>query len=89
MLQTIDEVKELRATLGGMQEDARDLVAELSGIVKALRSGPAPEPTGFDELAAGLASEVREARDRKDAAWIESLGAVISTDDAPRFYGHG
>lgn len=89
MLQTIDEVKDLRATLGGMQEDACDLVAELRGIVGALRSAPAPEPTGFDELAAGLAFEVREARDRKDAAWVEALGAVISTDDARRFYGRG
>jgi signal transduction histidine kinase len=89
MRHTIDEVKELQAELGGMQEDARDLVAELRGIARALRSAPATEPAAIDERAAVWASEGQQARDRKEAAWFESLGAVICTDNARGFYGRG
>jgi hypothetical protein len=89
MLRTIDEVKELQAELGGMQDDARHLVADLRGIVRALRSAPAPGPAWLDELAAELASQAGPPRDREDAAWLESLGVAISTDDTRGFVFRG
>jgi signal transduction histidine kinase len=89
MRHAIDEVRELQTKLAAMQEDARDLVDDLRGIARALRSAPASEPAWLDELAAELASQTARPRDRQDAAWLASLGVSVSTDDAGKFVFRG
>jgi hypothetical protein len=85
MLHTIDEVKELQTKLADIQEDARDLVADLEGIARALRAAPGSEPAWLDELAA----DVRDTRAREDAKWLGTLGVAITTDDTRGFVFRG
>ena len=49
MRRTIDEAKDLSGRLALMQQDARDLVAELGRIVGALGTGGIPESRRGDE----------------------------------------
>ena len=46
MRRTIDEAKDLSGRLALMQQDARDLVAELGRIVGALGTGGIPDSPG-------------------------------------------
>ena len=78
MRRTIDEAKDLSGRLALMQQDARDLVAELGQIVEALGAGGIPESRRGDELA-------REICDRRDAELFEELARAMSTPGGRTF----
>ena len=78
MRRTIDEAKDLSGRLALMQQDARDLVAELGRIVGALGTGGIPESRRGDELA-------REICDRRDAELFEELARAMSESGGQTF----
>ncbi len=71
MRRTIDEAKDLSGRLACMQQDARDLVAELRRIVGALGTDGIPESRQGSELA-------REDYDRRDVELFEKLARALS-----------
>ena len=71
MRQTIDEAKDLSGRLACMQQDARDLVAELRRIARALGTDGIPESRRGNELA-------REICDRRDVELFEKLVRAMS-----------
>jgi len=71
MRRPIDEAKELSGRLARMQEDARDLVAELQRIAGALGTDELPGSRPGNELA-------REICDRRDAELFEELARAMS-----------
>ena len=78
MRRTIDEAKDLSGRLALMQQDARDLVAELGRIVGALGTGGIPESSRGEEMA-------REICDRRDAELFEELARAMSSPGGRTF----
>ncbi len=71
MRRPIDEAKDLSGRLARMQQDARDLVAELRRIAGALGAEEIPEARRGNELA-------REICDRRDTELFEELARAMS-----------
>jgi hypothetical protein len=78
MRRTIDEAKDLSGRLALMQQDARDLVAELERIVGALDTGGRPDSRRGEEMA-------REICDRRDADLFEELARAMSSPGGRTF----
>lgn len=78
MRRTIDEAEDLSGRLARMQQDARDLVAELQQIAEALGTGGIPEPRRENELA-------RQICDRRDAELFEELARAMSMPGGQTF----
>ncbi len=78
MRRTIDEAEDLSGRLARMQQDARDLVAELQRIAGALDTDEIPEARRENGLA-------RRICDRRDAELFEELARAMSMPGGQTF----